>query len=179
VQFSEFPKSDHPLVTLRALSPEDIGTWFGYLSMPAVFEHTSWNVKSPDDLAHYTNASESGSPSTLFRVVIADRATNKLVGTMGFHTVSPDHRSAEIAYDLSPGAWGKGIASHTARIMLDWAHSHVGVVRVQATTLESNVRSMKVLDRAGFEREGLLRSFRFVRGRPGNFWMYSHVRAAN
>ncbi len=56
-----------------------------------------------------------------------------------------------------------------------WAHAHVGIARVQATVLDSNARSLRVLERCGFRREGLLRSYRMVRGTPGDFWMYSHL----
>jgi ribosomal-protein-alanine N-acetyltransferase len=42
-------------------------------------------------------------------------------------------------------------------------------------TLRSNERSAKVLARCGFEREGLLRSYRMVRGVPGDFWIYSYI----
>lgn len=62
-----------------------------------------------------------------------------------------------------------------AGTLVDWAHGHVGLLRVQATALSSNTRSMKVLERCGFEREGLLRSYRLVRGQPGDFWMFAHV----
>lgn len=134
-------------------------------------------MKSPADLAHYAGALEPRSPSTLLRLAIADRGTDTLVGTIGFHTISPENRSAELAYDMSPTVWGQGIATHLCGLMVEWAHSQAGVVRVQATVLQSNDRSIRVLERSGFEREGLLRSYRMVRGRPGDFWMYSHVRS--
>lgn len=51
------------------------------------------------------------------------------------------------------------------------------VLRVQATALQSNTRSRKLMERCGFECEGLLKSFRLVRGVPGDFWMFSHVAA--
>jgi ribosomal-protein-alanine N-acetyltransferase len=63
------------------------------------------------------------------------------------------------------------------RVLTEWAHHGAGVVRVQATTLDSNVRSAQVLERCGYQREGLLRSFRMVRGAPGDFFMYSHIAA--
>jgi [ribosomal protein S5]-alanine N-acetyltransferase len=97
------------------------------------------------------------------------------VGTIGFHSISPENRSAELAYDLAPDWWGKGIASEMCRDLVEWAHSQVGLLRVQATVLTSNSRSIEVLQRCSFKREGLLRSYRIVRGRPGDFWMYSHV----
>ncbi|WP_425531288.1 GNAT family N-acetyltransferase [Metallibacterium scheffleri] len=59
--------------------------------------------------------------------------------------------------------------------LVSWAHSAASIVRVQATVLESNARSIAVLERCGFAREGLLRSYRKVCGRHGNFYMYAHV----
>jgi [ribosomal protein S5]-alanine N-acetyltransferase len=175
MQFGALPECEHPAVRLRPLTAADVPAWFAYLSQPIVFEHTSWNLASPTDLARYAGNADTRDPSTLLRLAVADRATDSLVGTVGFHTVMPEHRSAELAYDLSPAVWGKGIATHVVEVIVEWAHSHVGLRRVQATVLSSNARSSKVLERCGFEREGLLRSFRMVRGRPGDFWMYSHV----
>jgi [ribosomal protein S5]-alanine N-acetyltransferase len=173
VQFTSLPESEHELVALRPLTPADIPQWFAYLTLPLVFEHTSWNVQSAAELEHYAGLSHQ--PSALLRLAIAERATDQLVGTIGFHSVSPENRSAELAYDLSPPWWGKGIASQMCEVMVQWAHEHVGLLRVQATVLTSNSRSIEVLQRCGFKREGLLRSYRIVRGRPGDFWMYSHV----
>lgn len=176
VRFTTLPNSDHELVTLRPLRAADIPQWYEYLVMPVVFEHTSWNVQSRSELEHYATPSEL--PSALLRLAIAERSTDELIGTVGFHTVSPENRSAELAYDLSPPWWGKGIASRVCEVMVQWAHSDVGLLRVQATVLSSNSRSIEVLQRCGFKREGLLRSYRVVRGQPGDFWMYSHVQGA-
>lgn len=172
------PQLQHPDAVLRALEGADIQAWFDYLSNPEVFEHTSWNVSSPADLQHYVWRPEEFTDSSMLRFAIASRQSNQLIGTAGFHTVSPPNRSAELAYDLSPLVWGKGIATAVAACLTDWAHAQAGVLRVQATTLHSNTRSRKVLERCGFEREGLLKSFRLVRGVPGDFWMFSHVAAA-
>lgn len=154
---------------------------FGGFALPVrqrvqqVFQHTSWSVKAPADLMHYASALKASTPSSMLRLAIADRKSNKLVGTIGFHTVSPENRSAELTYDLAPDIWGKGIASHLCQVLVGWAHCHVGLIRVQATVLSSNGRSIRVLERCGFQPEGLLRSYRMVRGVAGDFWMYSHL----
>ena len=85
------------------------------------------------------------------------------------------NRSAEIAYDLAPAYWGRGIASAVCAAVTAWAFSHEGLVRVQATALETNLRSDKVLEKCGYGYEGLLRAYRMVRGTPGNFRMYARV----
>ena len=175
MDFTSFPKSSHEMVTLRSLESSDLQDWFNYLSMPVVFEHTSWNVHSPEDLAHHVWVPSTFTPSSSIRFAIALRSTNQLIGTAGFHSVMPQNRAAELAYDLSPTNWGKGIATSICTSLVDWAHAHIGLVRVQAAVLDSNVRSARVLHKCGFEPEGLLRSYRMVRGRSADFWMYAHV----
>lgn len=176
MKFNTLPVSAHDMVSLRPIVEADLPVWFAYLSQPSLVEHTSWNLSGSADLAPYVWAPENITDSSLLRLAISLRSTGALVGTVGFHTVSPQNRSAEIAYDLSPEIRGQGIATAMCRQLVDWAHAEVGLLRVQATALESNLRSTAVLERCGFAKEGLLRSFRLVRGVPGNFWMYSHVR---
>jgi ribosomal-protein-alanine N-acetyltransferase len=175
MQFSELPESSHEQVVLRPIDADDIPVWYRYLSVPSLLEHTSWNVQSQSELSPYVWGAEAVSPSSRLRLAIALRSNNQLVGTAGFHTVLPEHRSAEVTYDLAPAMWHQGIASHVCSVLTSWAHSHVGLVRVQAAALESNERSIKVLERCGFQREGLLQGFRIVRGKPGNFFMFSHL----
>lgn len=175
MQFQSLPRSDHTLVELRPIVAADIPLWVSYLTDRAVYEHTSWNVQSPEELAHYAWSASTGEPESLTRFAIALRATDQLIGTAGFHTVSPHNRTAELAYDLAPPYWGRGIATYVCGLLTEWAHQSCEVLRVQATALRSNERSVRVLARCGFEREGLLRSYRMVRGFPGDFWLYSHV----
>ena len=175
MQFSSLPLLEHELVVLRPISVADIEPWFNYLTKPEVYEHTSWNVQNPRELSNYAWRTEEFTPSSLLRFAVALRSNSELVGTAGFHTVSAQNETAEMAYDLAPQIWGKGVASAVCDALTEWAHSAAGIVRVQATVLESNVRSMAVLHRCGFEREGLLRSYRKVRGKHGNFYMYAHV----
>jgi len=134
--FRSLSESSHELVVLRPIEAADISVWYDYLSMPTVFEHTSWALKSATELEPHIWAPETFTPSSALRFAIALRSSGQLVSC---------------------------------------AHAHVGLVRVQATALESNHRSMRVLQRCGFEHEGLLRSYRMVRGTSGNFHMYSHV----
>jgi len=75
VRFTALPSLEHELVTLRPLVPADISQWYAYLAMPVVFEHTSWNVKSPEELQHY--AAQSELPSALLRLGIAERSSNR------------------------------------------------------------------------------------------------------
>jgi [ribosomal protein S5]-alanine N-acetyltransferase len=175
MRFSSLPQLEHELVLLRPIADEDIELWFQYLSRPEVYEHTSWNVQNSAELNPYAWKQEEFTESSPLRFAVALRSNNELVGTAGFHTVSAQNGTAEIAYDIAPGYWGKGIASSVCAKLVQWAHNAADVTRVQATVLESNVRSRAILERCGFQQEGLLHSYRKVRGKHGNFYMYAHV----
>lgn len=175
MHYTDLPDFIHELVALRPLSRADAAAWYAYLTMPHVLDHTSWDLRSVDELMQKFDALESPDPASEIRLAIVLRDSGALVGTIGFHSVSPLHKTAEIAYDLAPAIWGKGIAPMACNAVAEWGFSHLGAVRIQAAVLDSNTRSARVLEKCGFQCEGLLRSFRTVRGDPRDFWIYSRL----
>ncbi|RQS62947.1 N-acetyltransferase [Burkholderia sp. Bp8963] len=171
------PSSGYPGISLRQLERSDVDAWYAYLALPHVVEHTSWNLQSREDLLPMFDAIESASPQSIRRLAIVDNSGDKLIGTIGFHTISDVNSTAEIAYDLSPVYWGRGIASAVCDAVTTWSFDAYGLVRVQGTVLKSNVRSAQVLQRCRYRYEGLLRSYRMVRGAPGDFALYSRLAA--
>lgn len=169
------PRTDHPLVTLRHLERSDAPAWYAYLADPVVVEHTSWDVRSIDDLLPHFDDYASAQPSSSMRLAVVLRDGGRLVGTIGLNAISPQHRTAEIAYDLAPAAWGQGVATAIVNAVVDWGFQRLGLLRIQATVLESNARSIRVLERCAFEREAYLRCYRQIRGRSGNFWLYARI----
>ncbi|MDN2709464.1 GNAT family protein [Janthinobacterium sp. SUN118] len=178
MQAADLPMSDHPLVTFRHLVRDDARAWHAYLDDPAVIEHTSWDLRSIDDLLPNFDGYESADPCSPVRLAVVLREGGQLVGTIGFNAVSPQHRTAEIAYDLAPAIWGQGVATAIVASLVDWGFRRLGFLRIQATVLESNSRSLRVLERCDFAREGYLRSYRQIRGRSGNFWLYARIAEA-
>jgi [ribosomal protein S5]-alanine N-acetyltransferase len=169
------PPSGYPGVSLRQLERTDLDAWYAYLSIPEVVRHTSWNLHTRDDLLPMFDGFESPAPQSIRRLAAIEESTGALIGTIGFHTVSDINRTAEIAYDLAPSHWGKGIAGALCDAVTEWAFGHYGFVRIQGTVLTTNLRSARVLQRCRFSREGLLRAYRMVRGTPGDFELYSRL----
>ncbi len=169
------PTSGYPGITLRQLERADIDAWYAYLKLPQVFEHTSWNLSSPADLNAQFEGYASTSPESIRRMAVVDESAGALIGTIGFHSISDVNRTAEIAYDLCPSHWGRGIAHAICTSVTAWAFFQYGFLRVQATVLTSNARSARLLVACGYQYEGLLRSYRMVRGTPGDFALYSRL----
>ncbi|MCK4120513.1 GNAT family N-acetyltransferase [Ralstonia nicotianae] len=159
----------------RQLARADSQAWYDYLSIPSVYEHTSWNLSSPADLDPQFDIFESTAIDSPRRLAIVESKTGRLAGTIGFHTISDTNRSAELAYDLRPDTWGKGLGTAATLAVVEWAQREYGFIRIQATVLTTNIRSARVLQKCGFQHEGLLRAYRMVRGVPGNFNMYSVI----
>jgi [ribosomal protein S5]-alanine N-acetyltransferase len=177
--FSALPQNDDPLVLIRPLSAEDLSPWAALIRHPSVYEHTSWNLPSADELAKFIWQPAERAASSPLRLAIVSRESGRFVGTVGFHTVSPENRTAELAYELSPAEWGRGIATRLCGALARWGHESAGLIRIQATALISNKRSIRVLERCAFQREGLLRSYRMVRGIPGDFYIYSSIKSVS
>ena len=159
---------------LRPMEPSDVAAWYAYLRLPHVLEHTSWNLASVEELRGLVDEYGSSTSSKLC-FAIESVVDSRLVGAIGFHTISPVQRSAEIAFNLNPEYWGRGIATRCCNAVADWGFSDRGFARIQAAVLDSNLASMRVIEKCGFMREGKLRHFRVVRGEPRDFWVYSRI----
>lgn len=62
-------------------------------------------------------------------------------------------------YWLHPDYWGKGIASQAVKLVSDFLFNEMNVKRIQAVVEPGNPPSIRVLEKCGFIREGLLHSF--------------------
>ncbi len=167
------PLFDTALVYARPIRLSDVPAWYAYLSIPGATEHTSWNLSCENDLEKLVMSHLENEPESPIRFAIVDKASDNLVGTIGFHTLSSANRSAELAYDIHPSFWGKGIATEVCKWIVNWGHSARGFSRILACVLDTNVASTRVLEKCGFSQEDKLRNLRIVRGVPRDFFLYS------
>jgi len=80
------------------------------------------------------------------------------VGAVGLRPGEDVNRlSAEIGYWLGEEFWGRGIATEALAAVTEYAFQTLGMARVYAEVFEWNAASMRVLEKCGFEREGVLR----------------------
>jgi diamine N-acetyltransferase len=82
----------------------------------------------------------------------------------------------EIGYVLIPSERGKGYCSEAAQIAVDYLFMSKDIVRIQAITLLGNVASQRILEKAGFKKEGTLRRNFFIRGEWRDEYLYSILR---
>ena len=90
---------------------------------------------------------------------IANAETASGLGVVDLHLdVRGEPGLASVGYWLRPQARGRGSAARAVRLVSRWALTELGVERLYLTTAPDNVPSQRVAERAGFNREGLLRA---------------------
>ncbi len=87
-----------------------------------------------------------------------------------------DRRSAEIGYWLSEEYWARGIVTAAVRALAKHAFAQFDLARIWACVFEWNPGSMRVLEKAGFVREGVLLKAATKDGQTIDVMMYAMVR---
>ncbi len=89
-----------------------------------------------------------------------------LVGGVMFVSFHVAAGTCEVGCWLEPAAVGRGLITAAAGQLIDWAVRVRGIVRVEWQTLSANGPSIRVAQRLGMRRDGVLRNA--VAPRPGN-----------
>lgn len=100
-----------------------------------------------------------------------------IVGACGVHPQTDVYaRSAEIGYWLGTAFHGRGLMTKVVRAVSDFAFTHDWLERLYASVFEWNPASMRVLEKCGFQREGVLRKSVFKDGQLLDAVLYARVR---
>lgn len=84
--------------------------------------------------------------------------------------------TAEIAYGIAPEARGNGYATEAVRLVTQRAFTESPLRRLIAYVHEGNLASRRVLEKAGYTLEGVLREHYIVNGVPVNEIFYGILR---
>jgi len=106
------------------------------------------------------------------RFAIETLDDNAFSGWCSMFRWNPVYRSLGIGYCFDGPAWGKGYATEAVGAMLQWAYRELDLNRVEAELDTRNAASARVLEKLGFEREGLRREDCVVSGEVSDSWIY-------
>ena len=148
------------VVTLWPLRPDDADDTYALRSLPDVVA-TSVPSEAPDRdtvgrLCARAEAAWLAGERASF--TIRDAATSSYAGEIGLYYWEPPTQQAMIGYSVLPRWRGHGYATRAAGLVARWAFDLVDIARVIAGTAPDNVGSQRVLERAGFVREGYQRA---------------------
>lgn len=160
-EFREFPVMETDRLVLRKPSMRDVEWYYEYFSRPEIVwgggEPGPRNMKAArEEFRKYLV--DLYRERRGFRWVITLKDEGRPIGTLGYYKWLPSASyQAEMGYDLAKEHWGKGIMSEAMTAVIDFGFERMGLNRIEVYVMPRNKRSIRMIRRLGFKREGVLR----------------------
>jgi len=159
--------ADAPL--LYAAARESVGDVFPWLP----WCHPQYSL---DEAAAWARSREELAGQTLeYHFVITDEQ-DRFLGGCGINQVNRVHRFGNLGYWVRSSATGRGVAASAVALVARFAFQATDLIRLEIVCAVGNHRSQRVAEKAGAEREGVLRGRLLVHGAPHDAVMYGLVR---
>jgi len=113
---------------------------------------------------------------TAFPWVVTRKNDHELIGMIELRI---DHFRADLGYGLAREYWGNGYATEMTRRACEWCLGQESIYRVWATCDVENTASARVLEKAGMQKEGILRRYILhpnISAEPRDCYCYSIVK---
>lgn len=124
------------------------------------------------DGADYISSMLSANENDTFAFAIT--VDNKVVGSIGVFRQENIHRqTAELGYYVAEEYWGRGIMNEAVKQICEYVFCKSDILRIYAEPFVYNAASCRVLEKAGFQYEGTLRSNAVKNGKVIDMKMYS------
>ena len=160
---------------LRRWAKSDVSSLVQHANNLNVARHLRDRFPHPYTRAHasaFLTHAIAGEPPTNLAIVVNDEAA----GGIGYVRGSDVERySAEIGYWLGEEFWGRGIATEALRMLTHQLFADGQLLRLFALPLADNLASIRVLEKAGYELEGLLRASCVKYGERRDQLLYARI----
>jgi RimJ/RimL family protein N-acetyltransferase len=101
----------------------------------------------------------------------------EVIGSIGVFRKEGVHRfTVELGYFISDKYWGKGITTEAVRQICDYIFTNTDIVRIFAEPYTYNTASCRVLEKAGFQFEGILRQNVIKNGQMLDMKLYAIIK---
>ena len=106
-------------------------------------------------------------------LAVLDAANGEVLGSMAVRIASwPDLRG-QLGYLVGAHARGRGVAPRAIRIASSWGFRALALERIEILVHPENEPSQRAAEKAGFTREGVLRSYTRVKDTRFDMWSFS------
>ena len=106
-------------------------------------------------------------------LAIAEVESGAVLGGVSLLRFDRENKRAEIGLWVAAEARGRGVATRAVRLLARWGLESLDLARIEFLAEEANVASQRVAERAGFTREGVLRSYFDNKGTRPDYVMFS------
>ncbi|XP_004300955.1 PREDICTED: uncharacterized protein LOC101312354 [Fragaria vesca subsp. vesca] len=159
-------------ITLRPYRLSDAEDFLMYAGDERVTQFTRWNTLNSKEQA-LSYIKEFCIPHCYCKSICFN---DRSIGFLFIKPYDEDNEKcrAEVGYVVAAEYWGRGIATRALKMaIIDVFKQFTDLVRLQAKVLIENKGSQRVLEKLGFQKEGLLRKYTIHRGTASDLFMYS------
>ncbi|GAB2223853.1 hypothetical protein Droror1_Dr00004597 [Drosera rotundifolia] len=163
---------DNSEIKLRPIELSDVDDFMVWATNEQVTHFCSFSTYTSKEQA-LDYIKNKAIPHPYYRAICL--SSGKAIGAISVSSNTDEHKCrGEIGYVLGKKYWGKGIATRAVKlvgscIFKEWPH----LERLEGLVDVENVASQKVLEKAGFRREGVLRKYLMMKGRCRDMVMFS------
>ncbi|KAI4373938.1 hypothetical protein MLD38_011995 [Melastoma candidum] len=161
-------------VTLRRLDVSDADHFMEWVADPRVARFCTWEpYQSREDVVRFIE--NNVLPHPYFRAIcVGGRPVGSISVT---RNQGNDAIRGELGYALAFEYWGRGIATEAARIVTRevFEERKGELERLEALVDVENPASQRVLEKAGFTREGVLRKYMKLKGKTRDLVIFSRL----
>lgn len=108
-----------------------------------------------------------------YNFAVCDAATGEQVGGAGLNEINPMNKTANLGYWVKSDRTGQGIALTAAKLLAKWGFKALKLNRIEIHVAVDNARSLRVAEKAGAKREGVLRNKMLLDGKIHDSVMHS------
>ena len=166
------------VILLRPIGPDDTAV-VNEAVQESVAEIMPWMTWcTPDYDAEKARAFLASLPTRWeqglqFGFAITDAQTGCFLGGASLNHINYATRLANLSYWVRTSATGRGVATRAARLMGEFAIKRVGLLRAEIVVAVENQASLRVAEKCGAQREGVLRNRLIVREKVLDAVMHS------
>lgn len=110
-------------------------------------------------------------------LAIVIKENKKMIGTIEV-MMSEEYklnRRAELGYCISREYWNQGYMTEAASAVMKYIKDKYDLLRIEGRHIEENVASGRVMEKIGMQKEGVLRKFLYIDGKPYNLVVYAKI----
>jgi RimJ/RimL family protein N-acetyltransferase len=164
--WDQLPTIKASRVSLRLLTEADVDGLYSIFSHPEVMRYWSTPPLANRDAAVelLKGIQDSFARQTMLKWGVARNEDNVLLGTATLFNLSFENGRAEIGYGLGRPYWGSGYMNEALQVLIEYSFKELNLRRLEADADPRNIKSLRTLERLGFQREGYLRERWHVAG---------------
>lgn len=163
---------------LREVRPSDVNeAYYRWMNDPEVTRYleSRFYPNSLEKLQEYV-AAKLGDRDNVFLAIVLKEG-DRHIGNVKLGPIDWIHRVADMGFLIGErSAWGQGYAPEAVRLVAEYAFTVLNLRKVTGGCYETNQGSVRVLEKAGFEREGVRPQHFFSEGRYVDCLLFGKIR---